>query len=755
NLLWGTFFGAGAGAPGFTTSCRDIAIDNNTGKIYITGQGDLPVLMNAGGFYQAAVGGLTDTYIAAFNNNHSLAWSTYMGGAATDYPCAIHCDDLGNIVLTGITNSANFPTKNPGAGAYYQAANAGGYDIYIAKFNPSTNLFWSTYYGGSADDESMSNGDPYKPEIVTDKKNNIYVTGMTKSLNFPTYNSGCGSFLYNTGCNVIMQFCPSGVRLWATKFGEEGGYNGTNLGSANRFTSACAFDDATNSVYAGGEVYGPTMVNPLVNPGGGALFNSPFTAGDCSFIIKFKILPVTLNMSSINATACSGCNGNSTVTATCGVAPYTYNWSNGQSTQTATGLCAGTYSVIVKDAGCEQDTAYITINSGSGSMTLAVSKTDAGCGINNGTATAAPGSGTSPYTYNWSNGQTGQTATGLCPGSYTVSVIDAGGCFSTRSVTVSQPSAIVVNVNSSTQIICNNNSINVTVSGSGGSIPYVYNWNNGQAGATATGLVAGTYTVTTTDASGCSAIKSVVVTKIPPAFFSIYTTNGTCGNGGSATLFVYGGTQPYTYSWSGLSQTIPNITAIPAGTYTTTVSDANGCTTTKSFTITDTPALASATFTQSPGTTVCVGTLVNFTNTGNPPGTGVTYNWVISPTTPTISGTTTDFSYTFLTAGSYTVTHTVSAGGCSKTVTSTVNVITCTGGPNATALGSSVCPGSCATATSSAAGGSAPYTYLWSNGATTQNISPCPASTTTYTVTIKDSGGNTSTSTAVVTINPA
>jgi len=265
-----------------------------------------------------------------------------------------------------------------------------------------------------------------------------------------------------------MQFCPKGIRLWATKFGE----TGSPVGKAARFTSACDFDNTSNSLYAGGEVYGPNVVNPLVNPGGGALFNSPFTTGDCSFVIKFKILTITVNVSSVNATTCSGCNGTASVTATCGVAPYTYNWNNGQTTQNATGLCAGTYSVIVNDGACSQDTAYVTITSGSGSLTVSTSQTNAACGANNGSATATAASGTAPYTYSWSNGQTTQTVTNLSAGSYTVSVSDGAGCFTQKSVVITQPASIIMNVTSPTQIMCNNNFINVKVTASGGAKPY-------------------------------------------------------------------------------------------------------------------------------------------------------------------------------------------------------------------------------------------------------------------------------------------
>ncbi|MBI2271740.1 MAG: SprB repeat-containing protein [Bacteroidetes bacterium] len=119
-----------------------------------------------------------------------------------------------------------------------------------------------------------------------------------------------------------------------------------------------------------------------------------------------------------------------------------------------------------------------------------------------------------------------------------------------------------------------------------------------------------------------------------------------------------------------------------------------------------------------------------------------------------VSGTTANFSYAFLTVGNYSITHTVINAGCTATVTGNVNVINCTG-PTVTATGSSVCNGSCASVTSSGTGGTSPYIYSWSNGATTQNISACPATTATYTVKVTDAVGTTATSTAVIIVNPA
>jgi hypothetical protein len=239
----------------------------------------------------------------------------------------------------------------------------------------------------------------------------------------------------------------------------------------------------------------------------------------------------------------------------------------------------------------------------------------------------------------------------------------------------------------------------------------------------------------------------------------VTTTATTCNNpNGNAMVNVTGSSGPYTYLWSngatyyyaGGSNYSGNLVG---GNYTVTITDANGCTQTTVANVPSSTSTVSATFTSSPA---CVNTLMNFTNTGTPPGTGITYNWLISPITPTnASGQTTDFSYTFLTTGTYSIQHSVGDGTCTNTVTQTITVVNCSTAPTVTATSNSVCPGLCATVTSSPIGGTSPYTYSWSTGETTQNINPCPATTTTYTLKVTDTGGATTTTTVTATVNPA
>ncbi|MBI2271738.1 MAG: hypothetical protein HYU69_15465 [Bacteroidetes bacterium] len=392
-------------------------------------------------------------------------------------------------------------------------------------------------------------------------------------------------------------------------------------------------------------------------------------------------------------------------------------------------------------------------------LILAASATPTGnCSNGNtGTATANVTGGVSTFSYYWlPGGQTTRTITGLAAGTYSVIVTDINCVKDTVAVTVTSTGAIAVSVSSQMGVHCQGaNDGSATVVASGGVSPYTYLWSTGNTTASVTGLSVGMYTVTATDGNGCQSTVSVDITQ--PFFPKITITssvyNDPCGASSNALPSVTGGTAPYTYSWSS-GQTIRIITGLAQGSYTLTVTDSAGCAATLVENFTNPNIAPIASFTKSPGSPVCIGTKVDFTHTGTT-GSGVTYNWFISPITPAnVSGTTTNFSYTFLTTGNYIVQHSVTRSGCSASKTDTVKVINCSV-PTITATGNSVCPGSCGSVTSSSSGGAGPYTYLWSNGATTQNIAPCPVSTTVYTVTITDSGGATSTATATITINPS
>ncbi|PZO28607.1 MAG: hypothetical protein DCE86_11910 [Flavobacteriaceae bacterium] len=444
-----------------------------------------------------------------------------------------------------------------------------------------------------------------------------------------------------------------------------------------------------------------------------------------------------------------GNNGTATVTATGGTTPYSYSWSpSGGTNATATGLAAGTYTVTVTDFNGCQITRTATVNQPATALSAATGggKTDVSCnGGSNGTATVAATGGTPPYSYSWApSGGTNASATGLTAGTYTVTVTDFNGCQATRTYTINQPTALsAATGGGKTDVSCNGGSNGTaTVAPTGGTPPYTYSWSpSGGTAATATGLAVGTYTVTVTDSNNCQVTRTFTINQ--PTALSAATgskTDASCNGGtnGMATVTPTGGTPPYTYSWTPSGGTNATATGLAAGTYTVTVTDANNCQATRSFTINEPTALTATT---SQNNTSCNGGAngtASVTVSGGTPG--YTYSWSPSGgTAATASG---------LAAGTYTVTIT-DANNCQITrnftitepailsaTTSQINV-SCNGGTNGSA-------------TVTVTGGTGAYSYAWApSGGTAATASGLAAGT--YTVTAIDANNCQITTTVTIT----
>lgn len=271
-----------------------------------------------------------------------------------------------------------------------------------------------------------------------------------------------------------------------------------------------------------------------------------------------------------------------------------------------------------------------------------------------------------------------------------------------------------------------------TASPAGGTGSYSYAWSNGGSTPTISNLGAGTYTVTVTSGAE-TATASVTVNESSAVIVSASSTNTTCGNNnGSASASASGGSAPYTYNWSNGSSS-SSIANLAAGTYSVTATDANGCTGSASVTV-----AGSSGFTASAsGVDVsCNGGndgSATASVTGLPP---FTFAWSNGGNTQIVNG---------LSAGSYTVVVT-DATGCTASANVTI------GQPSALAVSvSGVDPtaGNNGSATANPAGGTAPYSYAWSTGASTQTVNNLAAGT--YTVTVTD--GNGCTQTGSVTLN--
>jgi gliding motility-associated-like protein len=461
---------------------------------------------------------------------------------------------------------------------------------------------------------------------------------------------------------------------------------------------------------------------------------------------------LSASQSQTNVSCNGGSNGSATVSATGGTGVKTYSWSpSGGTSATASGLSAGNYTCTITDGASTTITKSFTITQPTALSVTTASQTNLSCnGGSNGAASInIPTGGTAPYSYNWAPGNpTGdgtRAVTGLTAGTWTCTVTDANSCTATQSFTLTQPTALSVTASYQTNVSCFGGSNgSATVSVTGGSSGYTYSWSpSGGTSATATGLSSGTYTCTVTDANSCTATRSFTITQ--PTAISVAAssqTNISCngGSNGSATVSVSGGTGTYTYSWSPSGGTSATASGLSAGTYTCTVTDANLCTATRSFTITQPTVLAASAGSQ---TNVSCNGGSNGSATVSVTGgtTGYTYSWSPSGgTLATASG---------LSAGNYTVTVT-DANSCTATRSFTVTQPTALSVTASSQTNVSCFGGSNGNATVSASGGAGGYTYSWSPfGGTAATASGLASGT--YTCTVTDANNCTTTQSFTIT----
>lgn len=247
-------------------------------------------------------------------------------------------------------------------------------------------------------------------------------------------------------------------------------------------------------------------------PAGYAVYT--LTSAYCTFTDSVEITNPNSPAGSISGTTeqlCDGTPGTATVSATGGTAPYTYAWSNGDNTATAT-AAAGTYSVVITDAAsCMTTVSNIVIPVQQGPSANVQTNTSALCNGDNGTVVLNIQNGASPYTVDWSNGDSGATLNAPA-GTYSAMITDANSCTTTlNNVIITEPSVITANESGTDETCDSCNDGTAEVAPAGGTAPYTVSWSNGATGDSIGGLAPGTYTATITDANGCSITQDVVV----------------------------------------------------------------------------------------------------------------------------------------------------------------------------------------------------------------------------------------------------
>ncbi len=467
----------------------------------------------------------------------------------------------------------------------------------------------------------------------------------------------------------------------------------------------------------------PTLSN--VGPGDYSVTVTSIFSGctkSCEATID-QIEPLSILCEGTNTGCGDEDNGTITVTATGGTGPYIYHWSDNTCTNYASGLSEGTYTITVTDAnGCEE-VCSVEIFSESTIIASCLAENNNCLGNDNGTITTQVTGGTGNYTYLWNNGNTTSSLEDIEAGNYSVTITDQNGCSAICETTIEQIDPLNL-LCEATNSSCDQNINNISSSITGGSGNYTFLWSNGATSQNIENIASGTYSLTVTDENGCTASCESTIIAYNPISISCSTQNANCDQAfGSISSNVSGGTGNYTFLWSN-GATSQNIEDLSAGIYSLTVTDESGCTASCESTIIDYNPISISCTAQNAN---CDQTLSSISSNVSG-GTGnYTFLWSNGATSQNIED---------LSAGTYSLTVT-DGNGCTASCESTIIdynpiSISCTA-QNAN------CDQILGSISSNVSGGTGNYTFLWSNGATSQNIENIASGT--YSLTVTDENG--------------
>jgi len=448
----------------------------------------------------------------------------------------------------------------------------------------------------------------------------------------------------------------------------------------------------------------------------------------------FRLIPKAVRMNvAASAALCFGSSTGSAIFDVTGVtSPVSYQWSTGQNTKDLTGSPAGRQYVIATDVNQCRVHADALIGQPDPIRTR-ISATNLLCYNDlSGTAVILASGGMPSYTYQWTDGQSSSTPTGLYAGKHIVTVMDGNGCTKLDSILLTQPSdirAVVLHAANPTCFGKSDGSILLDVSG--GVQPYFYQWTNGASDKDIRLLPKGAYTVNVKDANGC--IRNLNTTLVEPAQLVIdlsILSDVAClgGKDGSILADVTGGTQPYTYAWKNanleLSNTSNLVSGLPAGIYSLAVHDNYNCVADNNIEITAPLFILESSVTK---TDLSCFNGANGTSQVNV--TGGTAPYLISWSNGTTGAATAN-----LTAGTYTIT--IQDSKNCTTINKAVIV-----SPPAMIVAITVQDVSCdgqedGILQARVSKGTPPYTYLWSTGSPASVINDLPAGM--YTITVTD-----------------
>ncbi len=588
NLVWAKRAGGKGG-----DKIQSIVLDG-FGHIYVAGEYEDTsyfenIMMTTAGL------GINDMFIAKYDTTGSVIWVRSLSGTGTIQTrgYGVTCDEQGNVYACGGTKGDTYYQGN------YLFTSAGDYDGTIVKFDPNGNFRWAKRLGGTDSDKAYG--------IASDKNGSIYVTGyfvgtadFSSTVNL-TGNGHTDIFLakYNT----------AGTLQWAKMAGDTGfdrgwdvmlnvngdiiitgefqtGYFGTHhvVSRGNEDMFLAAYNSNGDNLWA---IDGGGVEDDIGRGLGHDTAGNILVIGDYASAATFSNRTITSNGFADMFAASYSFDGS------------TLNWistAGGLSNERGRGIAAD-YMGNTYVCGEFEDSIHFgnTNLMGNLNLDIYVSKIVQGnlcstqlvinsqnncAGQCNGRVEALS-SGISPFNYQWSTSPTqfNATATGLCAGTYSVTVTDASGCTTTSTVTITDPLLLQVTT-SENDALCAGTCTGSAHATATGEIPITYSWTTTpiQNSEDATGLCAGNYSVVVTDKYGCTTTSMTAISEPSPLQQSAVITNATCIGcaDGNLDVTVNGGTLGYSYLWSN-GATTEDLSVLQAGTYELCVTDNNNC----------------------------------------------------------------------------------------------------------------------------------------------------------------------------------